>query len=45
MKGTTLQKRAAARAQELPGSQLEHPFGEDWDVYKVRGKASCFSQK
>jgi len=33
-----LQKRAAERADELPGAELTHPFGEDWDVYKVRGK-------
>lgn len=38
MHGTTLQERAAERAQELPGAELTHPFGEDWDVYKVRGK-------
>ena len=38
MRGTTLQRRAADRALELPGSELTHPFGEDWDVYKVRGK-------
>jgi predicted DNA-binding protein (MmcQ/YjbR family) len=38
LKGTKLQERAAARTQELPGTELEHPFGEDWDVYKVRGK-------
>jgi predicted DNA-binding protein (MmcQ/YjbR family) len=38
LKGTKLQERAAARTQELPGAELEHPFGEDWDVYKVRGK-------
>ena len=25
-------------AEELPGSGLEHPFGPDWGVYKVRGK-------
>ena len=38
MRGKTLQRRAAERALELPGSELTHPFGEDWDVYKVRGK-------
>ena len=38
MHGTELQERAAERAQELPGAELTHPFGEDWDVYKVRGK-------
>ena len=38
MHGTELQERAAERAQELPGAELTHPFGEDWDVFKVRGK-------
>lgn len=33
-----LQQRAAARADELPGAVLEHPFGPDADVYKVHGK-------
>jgi len=33
-----MQQCAAAQAEELPGSELTHPFGEDWDVYKVRGK-------
>lgn len=38
MDGSTLHKTAADRAQELPGAELEHPFGPDWDVFKVRGK-------
>ncbi|WP_020120313.1 MmcQ/YjbR family DNA-binding protein [Streptomyces canus] len=38
MNGTTLQKTAADRAEALPGSGLEHPFGPDWEVYKVRSK-------
>ncbi|GAB2496185.1 MmcQ/YjbR family DNA-binding protein [Luteococcus sediminum] len=38
MEGKALQERAARRAQELPCSELTHPFGEDWDVFKVRGK-------
>jgi predicted DNA-binding protein (MmcQ/YjbR family) len=38
MRGTKQQERAAARAQELPGASLEHPFGADWEVFKVRGK-------
>ncbi|MDN4609750.1 MmcQ/YjbR family DNA-binding protein [Arthrobacter burdickii] len=38
MNGRKLQECAAARARELPGSELTHPFGEDWDVYKVHGK-------
>ncbi|MEW2302246.1 MmcQ/YjbR family DNA-binding protein [Streptomyces sp. NPDC006655] len=38
MDGPTLQKTAADRAEELPGAHLEHPFGPDWEVFKVRGK-------
>lgn len=38
MHGTELQDRAATRTEELPGSELTHPFGENWDVWKVRGK-------
>ncbi|MGW0424562.1 MmcQ/YjbR family DNA-binding protein [Streptomyces sp. NPDC003015] len=38
MDGTTLLKTAADHTEELPGSGLEHPFGPDWEVYKVRGK-------
>lgn len=38
MNGTTLQKTAADLAEELPGARLEHPFGPDWEVFKVRGK-------
>nr|WSZ17358.1 MmcQ/YjbR family DNA-binding protein [Streptomyces canus] len=38
MNGTALHKTAAACADELPGAQLEHPFGDDWEVFKVRGK-------
>lgn len=38
MDGKKLQERAAERTQELPGAELTFPFGEDWDVYKVRGK-------
>ncbi|WP_462418488.1 MmcQ/YjbR family DNA-binding protein [Kytococcus sp. Marseille-QA3725] len=33
-----VQRRAARRTEELPGADLTHPFGEDWDVWKVRGK-------
>ncbi len=36
--GETLLKTAANRAEELPGAGLEHPFGHDWEVFKVRGK-------
>lgn len=35
---TTIQEQAAARGLELPGAELTHPFGPEWDVYKVRGK-------
>lgn len=35
---TLIQKQTAARANELPGAELVHPFGPEADVYKVRGK-------
>lgn len=38
MEPATVQERAAARAEELPGTELTHPFGEGWKVWKVRGK-------
>ncbi|WP_405876649.1 MULTISPECIES: MmcQ/YjbR family DNA-binding protein [unclassified Streptomyces] len=38
MNGSTLQTFAAECAEELPAAQLEHPFGPDWEVFKVRGK-------
>ncbi len=38
MNGSTLQKTAADCAEELPGAQLEQPFGPGWEVFKVRGK-------
>jgi predicted DNA-binding protein (MmcQ/YjbR family) len=38
MNGEALQEHARARVQELPGADLEHPFGHGWDVYKVRDK-------
>ncbi|WP_430459364.1 MmcQ/YjbR family DNA-binding protein [Rhodococcus opacus] len=38
MNGATLQEHAKSRADELPGANLEHPFGPEWEVYKVRGK-------
>jgi predicted DNA-binding protein (MmcQ/YjbR family) len=38
MDGEQLQEHAQARAQELPGADLEHPFGPGWNVYKVRDK-------
>lgn len=38
MNGKKLQQMAAKCAEGLPGSVLEHPFGPEWDVHKVRGK-------
>ena len=38
MNGSALHKTAADCAEKLPGTQLEHPFGPAWKVYKVRGK-------
>ncbi|MFG2457801.1 hypothetical protein ACGFWE_12110 [Streptomyces sp. NPDC048523] len=38
MNPSTLHKTAVDCAEKLPGAQLEHPFGPDWEVYKVRGK-------
>ncbi|ONK11757.1 MmcQ/YjbR family DNA-binding protein [Streptomyces sp. MP131-18] len=38
MNGPTLQRTAADCAEELPGAHLEHPFGPDWEVFKVRDK-------
>ncbi|CAM3625404.1 MmcQ/YjbR family DNA-binding protein [Isoptericola cucumis] len=38
MDGRAIQERAAARTAELPGADLEHPFGPDWDVFTVRGR-------
>ena len=38
MNGEELQEQARERVQELPGADLEHPFGRGWDVYKVRDK-------
>ncbi|MEV5882471.1 MmcQ/YjbR family DNA-binding protein [Streptomyces sp. NPDC052020] len=38
MNGSTLQTFAAECAERLPGARLEHPFGPDWEVFKVHGK-------
>ncbi|MFF4491451.1 MmcQ/YjbR family DNA-binding protein [Streptomyces sp. NPDC001544] len=38
MNGKELQQTAAEFAEGLPGTALEHPFGPEWDVHKVRGK-------
>lgn len=45
MHGKRVQERAAECAEELSGAELTHPFGDDWDVYKVSGKVfMLFSQ-
>jgi predicted DNA-binding protein (MmcQ/YjbR family) len=36
--GQELQKIAGDCALRLPGADLEHRFGPDWHLYKVRGK-------
>jgi predicted DNA-binding protein (MmcQ/YjbR family) len=41
VQGESLQERARARVDELPSAGVEHPFGPEWEVYKVRGKVSC----
>lgn len=38
MRAEDLHDAAARRAEELPGAELTHPFGDEWDVFKVRGK-------
>ena len=38
MQDDTLQQYARNRVEELPGAGLGHPFGPDWEVFKVRGK-------
>lgn len=38
MQGEKLQHHARDRVEELPGAELEHPFGPEWEVFKVRGK-------
>ncbi|APZ33462.1 MmcQ/YjbR family DNA-binding protein [Microbacterium aurum] len=38
MTGDELQQCARERADELPLSSLEHPFGPEWDVFKVQGR-------
>ncbi|WIM67389.1 MmcQ/YjbR family DNA-binding protein [Corynebacterium breve] len=32
---------ASRVAAELPGAELTHPFGPEWDVWKVSGKVFC----
>ena len=36
--GSGIYKVARQRAEEMLGSQVQHPFGPDWEVFKVRGK-------
>lgn len=38
MEGKSLQRCAAERTQELPGAEVAHPFGPDWDVFTVRSR-------
>ena len=42
MDSKDLHERAAAWAQELPGTELTHPFGPDFDVWNIRGKMFLF---
>lgn len=38
MDGEMIQRLAAARTEELPGTGVSWPFGPDWDVFKVRDR-------
>jgi len=38
MQANALQQHARNRVGELPGAELGHPFGPEWEVFKVRGK-------
>ena len=38
MEGSKLQDAAREAADELPGSMMSHPFGPEYEVFKVRGK-------
>ncbi|MFF2486140.1 MmcQ/YjbR family DNA-binding protein [Microbacterium sp. NPDC058062] len=38
MDGKTMQRQAADRTDQLPRAELTHPFGVEWDVWKVRDK-------
>lgn len=38
MNGQTLQEVARERAAELPSSTTSHPFGPEYEVFKVKGK-------
>ena len=38
MDGEMIQRLAAARTEELPGTGVSWPFGPDWDVFTVRDR-------
>ena len=38
MDGGGIYTVARQRAEEMLGSQIQYPFGPDWEVFKVRGK-------
>lgn len=38
MRGRTLQDAARDVAEELPTSAMSHPFGPEYEVFKVKGK-------
>lgn len=38
MRGRKLQDVARAVAEELPASTMSHPFGPEYEVFKVKGK-------
>ncbi len=38
MDGRRLHESAEARAEQMPGAVLTHPFGPEAEVYKVQGK-------
>ena len=40
MDDETLLSAATERADELPGAGLEHPFGPEWDVFKLQTQYS-----
>ena len=38
MDGARLQRISRNAALELPAAEITHPFGPEWDVFKVAGK-------
>ncbi|MGI5121771.1 MmcQ/YjbR family DNA-binding protein [Marinactinospora thermotolerans] len=38
MDGEHLWRTARERAESLPATALEYPFGPDWEVFKVQGR-------